>query len=184
MLLVSVSHIRNILDTLFELYQEDILDEHGRMRLSRIQLARLDELDGRDASTRMHWTGASDKRALAERLRGVERIPEVVPPEDLNTRLRGYQGLARSHIVVLDALLKLRQVCCDLRLLKLESAGKVKRSAKLEMLMELLPEMIEEKIQVMQARKQALADSLFNRDGGMQANWTDADLDLLFEPLG
>ncbi len=43
---------------------------------------------------------------------------------------------------------------------------------------------VEEKIQVMQARKQALADSLFNRNGGMQANWTDTDLDLLFEPLG
>ena len=81
---------------LAELYQEDVLDEHGWMRLSRIQLARLHELDGRDESTRMHWTGASDQRALAERLRGIERIPEVVPPEDLHTRLRGYQrrGLA------------------------------------------------------------------------------------------
>jgi SNF2 family DNA or RNA helicase len=43
---------------------------------------------------------------------------------------------------------------------------------------------VEEKIQAMQARKQALADNLFDRSGGMQANWTDADLDLLFEPLG
>ncbi len=550
MLPVPVSRIRNILDTLFELYQEDVLDEHGRMRLSRIQIARLAELDEGNASTRTHWTGARDQRALAERLRGIECIPEVVPPEDLNARLRDYQrqglawlqflrehglagvladdmglgktvqtlahlllekahgrmdrpslvvaptslmvnwrreaarfapglrvltlhgpqrhlyfdviadydlllttyplltrdqeallqhayyllildeaqviknpktrasrlvrqldaryrlcltgtpmenhlgelwslfdfllpgllgdakqfrrvlrnpiekqgdeeasrllarrlrpfmlrrtkqevvselplkteivhgvelegaqrdlyesirlamhervrravedqGLARSHIVVLDALLKLRQVCCDPRLLKLESAGRVRRSAKLEMLMELLPEMIEEgrrvllfsqftgmlkligdavrkagvdyvkltgrtrdratpverfqggeaplflislkaggvglnltaadtvihydpwwnpaverqatdrahrigqdnpvfvyklitmgtveeKIQAMQARKQALADSLFDRSGGMQASWTDADLDVLFEPL-
>jgi len=30
MLPVSVSRIRNILDTLFELYKEDALDEHGR----------------------------------------------------------------------------------------------------------------------------------------------------------
>ena len=42
---------------------------------------------------------------------------------------------------------------------------------------------VEEKIQAMQERKQALADSLFDRRGGMQASWTDADLDLLFEPL-
>ncbi len=551
MLPVPLSRIRNILETLFELYQKDALDESGEIRLSRIQLARLTELDGGDESARMHWAGADDQRALAERLRGIEGIPEVVPPEDLNGRLRGYQrqglswlqflrehglagvladdmglgktvqvlahlllekahgrmdrpslvvaptslmvnwqreaarfapglkvlifhgpqrrqhfdaiadydlvlttyslltrdqemllrhtwyllildeaqfiknpktrasrlvrqldasyrlcltgtplenhlgelwslfdfllpgllgdakqfgrllrtpiekhgdevasrrlarrvrpfmlrrtkqqvlselppkteivrgvelegaqrdlyesirlamhervrravadqGLARSHILVLDALLKLRQVCCDPRLLKLESAGKVKRSAKLEMLMELLPEMIEEgrrvllfsqftsmlkliedavreagigyvkltgrtrdraapvegfqggqaplflislkaggvglnltaadtvihydpwwnpaverqatdrahrigqdnpvfvykliaigtveeKIQAMQARKQALADSLFDRTGGMQAGWTDADLELLFEPLG
>lgn len=45
------------------------------------------------------------------------------------------KGLARSQIVILDALLKLRQVCCDPRLLKPETeAG----SAKLHTLMELL----------------------------------------------
>jgi SNF2 family DNA or RNA helicase len=54
------------------------------------------------------------------------------------------QGWARSQIMVLDALLKLRQVCCDPRLVKLEDARKVKHSAKLALLMELLPEMIEE----------------------------------------
>ena len=37
------------------------------------------------------------------------------------------KGLARSHIVVLDALLKLRQVCCDPRLVKLTAARKVER---------------------------------------------------------
>ncbi len=54
------------------------------------------------------------------------------------------KGLARSSIIILDALTKLRQVCCDPRLVKLDSAREVTRSAKLEMLMELLPEMIEE----------------------------------------
>ena len=52
------------------------------------------------------------------------------------------KGLARSHIQVLDALLKLRQVCCDPRLVPLASAKKVKQSAKLELLMELLPELL------------------------------------------
>jgi hypothetical protein len=87
MLPVPVSRVSNILDTLFELYQEDVLDEQGQMRLSRIQLARLAELEEGSTSTRMHWTGAEDQRALAERLRGIEHIPEVVPPADLNTRL-------------------------------------------------------------------------------------------------
>ena len=54
------------------------------------------------------------------------------------------KGLARSHITVLDALLKLRQVCCDPALLSLPQAQKVQESAKLELLMELLPEMVEE----------------------------------------
>lgn len=54
------------------------------------------------------------------------------------------KGLAQSHIVVLDALLKLRQVCCDPRLVRAASAKKTKSSAKLERLMELLPELIAE----------------------------------------
>ena len=54
------------------------------------------------------------------------------------------KGLNRSRIIVLDALLKLRQVCCDPRLVKLASAKKQKKSAKLERLMTILPEMIEE----------------------------------------
>ena len=54
------------------------------------------------------------------------------------------KGMARSQIVILDALLKLRQVCCDPRLVKLDSAKKVSHSAKLELLMEMLPAMVEE----------------------------------------
>ena len=54
------------------------------------------------------------------------------------------KGLAKSQITILDALLKLRQVCCDPHLLKLEAAKKVKTSAKLDQLMELLPEMLAE----------------------------------------
>jgi len=54
------------------------------------------------------------------------------------------KGLARSHITILDALLKLRQCCCDPQLLKLSQAKAVKHSAKLEMLMEMVPEMLEE----------------------------------------
>jgi SNF2 family DNA or RNA helicase len=206
------------------------------------------------------------------------------------------KGLARSSIVILDALLKLRQVCCDPRLVKLESARGVRESAKLELLMTLLPEMVEEgrrillfsqftgmlglieealqgrgleylkltgstrdrttpverfqagevplflislkaggvglnltaadtvihydpwwnpaverqatdrahrigqdkpvfvykllsegtveeRIQELQARKQALADSLFDADGAATPQWSDRDLDFLFEPL-
>jgi superfamily II DNA or RNA helicase len=54
------------------------------------------------------------------------------------------KGFARSHIIILDALLKLRQVCCDPRLLKLTSAKKVKERAKLDLLMEMLPELVGE----------------------------------------
>ena len=55
------------------------------------------------------------------------------------------RGLSRSGIIILDALLKLRQACCDPRLLKLTTARNSKAgSAKLERLMEMLPTMLEE----------------------------------------
>ncbi|MCG6941995.1 MAG: DEAD/DEAH box helicase [Thiohalocapsa sp.] len=53
-------------------------------------------------------------------------------------------GMARSRITILDALLKLRQTCCDPRLLNLPAARRVKHSAKLELLMDLLPEQLDE----------------------------------------
>jgi len=53
------------------------------------------------------------------------------------------KGLARASIEILEALLKLRQVCCDPRLLPGEArAGAA--SAKLELLFELLPALLQE----------------------------------------
>jgi ERCC4-related helicase len=55
------------------------------------------------------------------------------------------KGLAKSHIIVLDALLKLRQICCHPQLLKNPAAQKVTDSAKLDYLTdELLPTLLEE----------------------------------------
>ena len=54
------------------------------------------------------------------------------------------KGLANPQIAILDALLKLRQVCCDPRLVKTTAATRVKTLAKLEQLMEMLPEMLAE----------------------------------------
>ncbi len=52
------------------------------------------------------------------------------------------KGLARSSIIVLDALLKLRQICCHPALLKQASAKQAKlKSAKLDRLVELIPEL-------------------------------------------
>jgi superfamily II DNA or RNA helicase len=59
------------------------------------------------------------------------------------------KGLKRSRIELLDALLKLRQVCCDPRLVKTNAANvnavhAGAGSAKLERLMEMLPSLIDE----------------------------------------
>jgi len=58
------------------------------------------------------------------------------------------KGVARSQIVILDALLKLRQVCCDPRLLKSTTASaaavKTAGSAKFDALFELLDTLLAE----------------------------------------
>ncbi|CAN5298505.1 hypothetical protein BH11CYA1_BH11CYA1_22240 [soil metagenome] len=54
------------------------------------------------------------------------------------------KGLARSHILILEAMLKLRQVCCDPRLLPLEMAQSVEQSAKLELLLLMLEQLVAE----------------------------------------
>ena len=59
-------------------------------------------------------------------------------------KILAQKGFAQSHIEILDALLKLRQACCDPRLVKLASAQSIAQSAKLEYLLSILPEMIEE----------------------------------------
>ncbi len=78
----------------------------------------------------------SEQRDLYETLR-------VMMDKRIRDEIRK-KGFARSQITILDALLKLRQCCCDPRLLKVDAARKVKSSSKLEHLFELVPEMVEE----------------------------------------
>ena len=54
------------------------------------------------------------------------------------------RGLARSQITVLDALLKLRQACCDPRLIASDAQAQEIPSAKMDWLTSALPELIEE----------------------------------------
>jgi hypothetical protein len=79
----------------------------------------------------------------------VERVELAGAQRDLYESLRlamdrrvreliASKGFEKSRIEILDALLKLRQVCCDPRLVKLDSAKKVQGSAKRERLLEML----------------------------------------------
>lgn len=52
------------------------------------------------------------------------------------------KGIAQSSVIILEALLRLRQVCCDTRLLKVKAAKGIKESAKLVALMEMVPELL------------------------------------------
>jgi superfamily II DNA or RNA helicase len=110
---------RRIAPLLLRRRKEDVLSELP----PKTEIVRRIEIEG-------------DQRELYETLRLTqhERVLDEV-------RRR---GLAQSGIVVLDALLKLRQACCDPRLVKLEGARKVRESAKLDYLMDLLGSLVEE----------------------------------------
>jgi SNF2 family DNA or RNA helicase len=81
-------------------------------------------------------TLAPEQRELYETIRGTlyDKVRERIT--DLSA--------SQSRIVVLDALLKLRQVCCDPRLVKLPSARLVETSSKLDDLLAMVEEMIPE----------------------------------------
>jgi hypothetical protein len=81
-------------------------------------------------------TLAPEQRELYETIRGTlyETVREQVAD----------RSLAQSRIIVLDALLKLRQACCDPRLVKLKAAKEVDVSSKLDDMLEMLGEMIPE----------------------------------------
>ncbi|MGA8840204.1 MAG: DEAD/DEAH box helicase, partial [Candidatus Aquilonibacter sp.] len=92
---------------------------------------------------------------LPEKTEIVQRVPLSGRQRDLYETIRltmhkrvrdevERRGLARSRIVVLDALLKLRQVCCDPRLLKLDAAAGIDESQKLDALMEMLESLVDD----------------------------------------
>jgi superfamily II DNA or RNA helicase len=86
----------------------------------------------------------------------VERIEMAAAQRDIYESIRismhervraaiAEKGFARSRIVILDALLKLRQSCCDPRLLKLSIRTSAKAgSAKLDRLTEMLDALLDE----------------------------------------
>lgn len=78
----------------------------------------------------------SDQKDLYETVRATmdKRVREAIAA----------RGIEQSQIVFLDALLKLRQICCDPRLLPPDFADGVKSSAKLKFLKGLLETLVEE----------------------------------------
>ena len=69
----------------------------------------------------------------------VRAVMDVMVREEIASK-----GFGRSQMVILEALLKLRQVCCDPRLVKALAAQRVKERAKLDLLMTMLPELVDE----------------------------------------
>lgn len=87
----------------------------------------------------IHWVDLSDGQ------RDVYETVRVAMDKKVRDEI-ARSGVARSQIIILDALLKLRQVCCDLRLLNMPLTAKALRSGsgKLVSLIEMLEELLGE----------------------------------------
>ncbi|TPG79734.1 DEAD/DEAH box helicase [Pseudomonas arsenicoxydans] len=87
----------------------------------------------------VHWVDLSDGQ------RDVYETVRVAMDKKVRDEI-ARSGVGRSQIIILDALLKLRQVCCDLRLIKMPLTQKALRSGsgKLLSLMEMLEELLSE----------------------------------------
>ncbi|MEY4561094.1 MAG: hypothetical protein RLZZ618_371 [Pseudomonadota bacterium] len=67
-----------------------------------------------------------------------------VAADEIVRRVLFYKGFAGSQISILDALLKLRQVCCDPHLVKGQKTPRSMERAKIEALRDLLPNLVAE----------------------------------------
>ncbi|ARH00607.1 DEAD/DEAH box helicase [Legionella micdadei] len=104
------------------------------LRRSKNQVA--SELPEKTEMTRIiELTGSQRDLYEAIRMSMEKRVREAIAK----------QGIGKSHIVLLDALLKLRQVCCDPKLLSIPEAEIAHgTSAKMDALMELLDNLVDE----------------------------------------
>jgi superfamily II DNA or RNA helicase len=82
-----------------------------------------------------------DQRELYESIR-------VAAHGDVRKAIRE-KGVQGATVAILDALMKLRQVCCDPRLVSVPSARRVKESAKFELFFELLETQLGQKRRVL-----------------------------------
>jgi len=138
-----------------------LYDQRRFARLFRTPIEKENSTERRETLARrirpfmLRRTKADVAQQLPEKTEIVERIELGEEQRDLYESVRlavneevrreiARLGIERSRIAVLDALLKLRQVCCDPRLVKLESAARVHSSAKLEWLIDTLAQLADE----------------------------------------
>ncbi len=105
-----------------------------RSRVAPFILRRLKESVAKDLPPKTELVRSvdltGDQRDLYESIR-------LAADEDVRSAIKR-KGIGGSAVTILDALMKLRQVCCDPRLVPVQSARDVKKSAKYELFFELL----------------------------------------------
>lgn len=139
-LLGSAKQFRSIFRNPIEKHGQIALQKSLSNRVAPFMLRRTKDLVAKDLPNKTEITQTieieGEQKKLYEGIR-------LAMHNKVNKALKK-QGFASCQILILDALLKLRQVCCDPRLLKLDSAKKVQESAKFHFLFDMLEKLLEE----------------------------------------
>lgn len=80
---------------------------------------------------------------LSQEERDLYESIRVAAHADVRSAIRK-RGLQGSTVTILDALMKLRQVCCDPRLVPVPAAERIKRSSKYDALLQLIERQLEQ----------------------------------------
>ncbi len=85
---LEASRLRNVLNTLIELYDSEPLDSSGKLRLSRFQGM---QLAGLLNDPKLHWKGSDELKVLNHKMQHFQGVQNIKPPEGLLADLRPYQ---------------------------------------------------------------------------------------------
>ncbi|WP_455906433.1 DEAD/DEAH box helicase [Metapseudomonas otitidis] len=111
---------------------------NGRIRPFMLRRTKESVATELPAKTEMiHWV------ELSEAQRDLYETVRLAMDQKVRSEIE-HKGMARSQMVILEALLKLRQTCCDLRLVEPEREVRGSTSGKLDSLMEMLEELFME----------------------------------------
>lgn len=124
---------KNFRDPIEKYGNEERLDV-VRSRVAPFILRRLKESVAKDLPPKTELIRSVD---LTGEQRDLYESIRLAADADVRSAIKR-KGIGGSAVTILDALMKLRQVCCDPRLVPVESARRVKESAKYELFFELL----------------------------------------------
>lgn len=134
--------------TYFSKYVRSPIEKHGDMLLKEILARRVEPF-------MLRRTKAEVLQDLPPKTTIIKTVELQGNQRDIyeTVRLAAYdrirreiasRGFKMSQIIILDAMLKLRQTCCDPQIVKIDEVQKIKESAKRDVLFEMLDEIVRE----------------------------------------
>ncbi|NRA37558.1 MAG: DEAD/DEAH box helicase, partial [Planctomycetes bacterium] len=139
-LLGSEKHFSTIFRKPIEKEADQIAGARLRSRIAPVLLRRSKDVVAQDLPEKTQTTVIVE---MGKKQRELYESIRVAMDDRLRSAIAS-KGLAKSGLLLLEALLRLRQVCCDPSLIKTETAQAVDESAKIDALRDMLPTLVED----------------------------------------